>query len=100
MCVDQAMNRICGAGPGCGCGAGRRSSHRRAVASSRMPRRHVAVATFALLVAHTSSDAGALFGRYTDCASCVGAGFGWSLKKGKCGGYANKECPSAPPMLA
>ena len=32
--------------------------------------------------------------QFTDCGGCVAAGFGWSVKKGKCGGYANKNCPS------
>jgi thioredoxin-disulfide reductase len=30
--------------------------------------------------------------RHKDCASCVGAGFGWSAIKQKCGGFANTEC--------
>jgi hypothetical protein len=34
---------------------------------------------------------------YTTCDSCVAAGFGWSKKKGKCGGFANKVCASPPP---
>jgi hypothetical protein len=34
---------------------------------------------------------------YTTCDSCVAAGFGWSKKKGKCGGFANKVCASSPP---
>jgi hypothetical protein len=30
----------------------------------------------------------------TSCEACTAAGFGWSIKKGKCGaGFANKRCP-------
>ena len=43
----------------------------------------------------TESSSRPPFTQYADCASCVGAGFGWSVKKGKCGGYANKDCPPA-----
>jgi hypothetical protein len=32
-------------------------------------------------------------GAFLDCASCVAEGFGWSKRKGKCGGYANRHCP-------
>lgn len=32
--------------------------------------------------------------RFSTCASCVEAGLGWSPKKRKCGGFANKICPS------
>ena len=39
------------------------------------------------------------FDGYEDCASCVAAGFGWSAERGKCGGYANKECSRAPQDL-
>ena len=31
--------------------------------------------------------------KHLDCESCVDAGFGWSLKKGKCGGFKNAICP-------
>jgi len=37
------------------------------------------------------------FVQHTDCASCVAAGFGWSLKKAKCGMFANHECGDSPP---
>jgi hypothetical protein len=31
---------------------------------------------------------------FTDCAACVSQdGFGWSLKKNKCGRFANQRCP-------
>ena len=30
---------------------------------------------------------------FTDCASCVASGFGWSLQKHKCGRFANQRCP-------
>lgn len=29
----------------------------------------------------------------TECDACVAAGFGWSAKKGKCGGYKSAPCP-------
>ena len=29
------------------------------------------------------------------CEPCVAAGFGWSAKRGRCGGFANRECPAA-----
>jgi hypothetical protein len=32
---------------------------------------------------------------HTSCEPCVLAGFGWSVSKQKCGGFKNKECPSA-----
>ena len=35
------------------------------------------------------------FARHTDCAACIGAGYGWSLNKQRCGGFSNKECPAA-----
>jgi hypothetical protein len=31
---------------------------------------------------------------FLECQSCVAAGFGWSIRKGKCGGYANQRCPT------
>ena len=42
------------------------------------------------------------FDAYTTCDSCVEAGFGWSVRKSKCGGYPNKQCadgksPPPPP---
>ena len=49
-----------------------------------------------LLVAATLLFAAAHAGRFdglTTCDLCVDAGFGWSVKKGKCGGYPNKQCP-------
>jgi hypothetical protein len=30
---------------------------------------------------------------YDDCASCISQGFGWSLKKHRCGGFKNRRCP-------
>ena len=33
------------------------------------------------------------FSRYTDCASCVAAGYGWSTTKRRCGGFSNTQCP-------
>ena len=33
------------------------------------------------------------FDGYKTCSQCVAAGYGWSLKKGKCGGYGNRKCP-------
>ena len=30
---------------------------------------------------------------FSECASCVANGFGWSLSKNKCGRFANQRCP-------
>ena len=35
---------------------------------------------------------GKRFDGLTTCAVCVDAGFGWSLKKSKCGMFANRDC--------
>lgn len=32
---------------------------------------------------------------FSDCHACVEAGYGWSSKKQRCGGFANKVCPTA-----
>lgn len=32
------------------------------------------------------------FSQHTDCGSCVAAGYGWSERKHKCGGFAHKRC--------
>lgn len=32
-------------------------------------------------------------GQYRTCDDCVANGFGWSIKKRKCGGFANTRCP-------
>jgi hypothetical protein len=40
-------------------------------------------------------QAGKKFAAHTTCESCTAAGFGWSGERGKCGGYANKDCPAA-----
>jgi hypothetical protein len=47
------------------------------------------------------------FDKLTDCAACTAAGFGWSYKHKKCGGYANRKCeqeqklaPPSPPTDA
>ena len=29
---------------------------------------------------------------FATCEDCVGAGYGWSARKGRCGGFANKQC--------
>jgi hypothetical protein len=53
-----------------------------------------------LLALVTTVAASASFKDFTTCDSCVGAGFGWSVKKQRCGGYANRACASAPPAVA
>lgn len=55
------------------------------------------VCAHALLLLQLPSHALAAskFSQYRDCASCVGAGFGWSAEKAKCGGYATKVCAAA-----
>jgi hypothetical protein len=45
-----------------------------------------------LLAVPLGSGLAARFDAYTTCNSCVGAGFGWSVSKSKCGGYANRDC--------
>ena len=32
------------------------------------------------------------FSQWTQCDACVEAGFGWSFKKLRCGGFANRQC--------
>ena len=39
-----------------------------------------------------SALAGVNFDAYSSCDACVAAGFGWSIAKSKCGGYANRDC--------
>ena len=38
------------------------------------------------------TDMRATFARYSTCAACVGAGYGWCTIQRKCGGFANREC--------
>ena len=38
--------------------------------------------------------------QFTTCRGCVSAGFGWSEKKQRCGGFANKECAPAAAAAA
>jgi len=40
------------------------------------------------------------FGTYTDCNSCIGAGYGWCPIRRKCGGFANKVCGSGESYVA
>ena len=40
------------------------------------------------------------FDHLTSCSSCIAAGLGWSVKKAKCGGYANRQCPEETPPPA
>ena len=35
---------------------------------------------------------GKAFARFTDCQTCIAAGYGWSRRKNKCGGYKNHAC--------
>eukprot|EP01052_Picozoa_sp_SAG31_P046748 SAG31_NODE_9064_length_1341_cov_1.286634_2_plen_126_part_00 len=35
------------------------------------------------------------FGRWAQCEHCVAAGFGWSEKRQKCGGFQNRVCPAS-----
>ena len=37
---------------------------------------------------------------FRTCAECIEAGFGWSLKKGRCGGFPNHNCPEELLLLA
>jgi hypothetical protein len=34
------------------------------------------------------------FDQIRSCTECIAAGFGWSVRKGKCGHFANYDCPS------
>ena len=38
------------------------------------------------------TDMRATFARYSTCAACAGAGYGWCTIQRKCGGFANREC--------
>ena len=46
------------------------------------------------------------FAQYQNCESCIDAGYGWSLKRKKCGMFRNMQCgqqnlrPPAPPPRA
>ena len=42
------------------------------------------------------NDMSAIFAKFRDCSSCVGAGYGWCTIQRKCGGFANKECGIGP----
>ena len=37
---------------------------------------------------------------FGSCGDCVAAGYGWSVAKGKCGGFANTQCPDPAPDTA
>ena len=47
-----------------------------------------------LLLALAACGAGSAsrFDSLTSCEDCVAAGFGWSVRKAKCGGYSNRDC--------
>ena len=51
---------------------------------------HRTLALLALLAA--AANAGK-FDQWDTCQKCIDAGWGWSLKKGKCGAFPNKVCP-------
>eukprot|EP00966_Prymnesium_polylepis_P030484 708999-Prymnesium_polylepis.1 len=58
---------------------------------------HVATVTLAFwaapgALAQGGYDMSHVFAQYRDCASCVGAGYGWCTGRRKCGGFANKVC--------
>ena len=48
----------------------------------------------------TVASSGKRFDAFTSCAACVDAGFGWSLKKSKCGMFANKACDGSTGAVA
>ena len=50
------------------------------------------VAVLVTVLSSRSRAASPRFGEYSDCESCIAAGFGWSLKKAKCGMFENREC--------
>jgi protein glucosyltransferase len=52
----------------------------------------LAAAVCSAAVAETNVD----FQSFSSCASCVAAGFGWSVARSKCGHFKNKQCPSTP----
>ena len=47
------------------------------------------------LVSTRAPQASKPFSRHTDCGSCVAAGYGWSERKQKCGGFAHQRCDLA-----
>eukprot|EP01045_Picozoa_sp_COSAG04_P044377 COSAG04_NODE_15027_length_546_cov_1.145414_1_plen_81_part_01 len=49
--------------------------------------------TLALLALLAAAARAGKFDKWDTCSSCVDAGWGWSLKKGKCGAFPNKICP-------
>jgi hypothetical protein len=44
-------------------------------------------------IGSASAGPASRFANLTDCPSCVAAGYGWSTKKQRCGGYIAKACP-------
>ena len=44
------------------------------------------------LVSTRAQQASKPFSQHADCGSCVAAGYGWSERKQKCGGFAHKRC--------
>lgn len=46
------------------------------------------------------TDMRAMFAKLRDCASCVGAGYGWCPMQRKCGGFANQQCGLGPNYVA
>jgi hypothetical protein len=54
------------------------------------------VLLLAAQAAMSSEPAPAKFDQIRSCTECIAAGFGWSVRKGKCGHFANFECHSSP----
>ena len=62
-----------------------------------MPAMRQLFVALALLSCTALISAASKFAAFTTCDSCIDAGFGWSTKKNKCGGYPNKKCPASAP---
>lgn len=60
-----------------------------------LPRLFLVVAALVVCLLAGGAEGGR-FSKYSTCAACVDAGFGWSEEKGKCGGYSTKTCPPPP----
>ena len=65
--------------------------------------RHITQITWCWILAAAAVSNAGKFDTFTDCESCVAAGFGWSANKNKCGGFPRVPCESVvskPPVLS
>ena len=50
--------------------------------------------------AAAAAESGPRASSYRTCRACVDAGFGWSTKRSKCGGFPTRVCPDGAPPAA